>query len=385
MQKQFQTGSMYQNGIYAVDGDTESLSKSIPCYLNRCPTIESRSRDLRHRLSSRQQSTRVKSPTIQYRSQRKLRRRRNDAQPRGYSPSVAEADNRTHYLVAGHRPRQPHYSSFVGFLPGLVTDDEAFRRVMWCFKKHKNGFAGRVIRKLLKDELTLGLESLDTIMVATDNVFFDGKLRGRVHWRWSDAGEEGYESELLGTTRPQYSVETGIEARIVLSTPLLKSGRYSHDLLLSTFVHELVHCYLFICCGDQAQQDGGHTPGFQQIVHLINNWIGNSRLRLCNMKADLDHFVVDSGEARCQTPVEDRYRVLPASQNGDFNGCTFVCEADGDTLLLGGEDMEAPVEFDRTHLNVSLPSVAKLPSMAYVSMQERIMMGGSFSMPIIID
>ena len=45
--------------------------------------------------------------------------------------------------------------------------------------------------------------------------------------------------------------------------------------------------------------------------------------------------------------------------------------------------MEIPVEFDRTHLNVSLPSVAKLPSMAYVSMQERVMTGGSFGMPIV--
>lgn len=385
MQKQFQTGSMYPNGIYAVDGDTAFMSKSVPCYFNLCPTIDFNGRDLRRELSSRPQSTRVKPPTIQYRSKRKLNRRRNDAQHRGYSPSVAEADNRMHYLVAGHRPRQPHYASFVGFVPGLVTDDEASQRVMGCFKKHKNGFASRVVRKLLKDELALGLESLDTIMIATDNVFFNGKLRGRVHWRWSDAGEEGYEKELLGTTRPQYSIETGIEARIVLSRPLLKSGRYSQDLLLSTFLHELVHCYLFICCGDQAQQDGGHTPGFQRIVHLINSWIGNSRLRLCNMKADLDHFVIDSDEARCQTPVEDRYRVFPAPQYTDFNGCTFVCEADDQTLLLGGEDVEVPVEFDRAHLNVSLPSLAKLPSMAYVSMQERVMTGGSFSMPIVID
>jgi len=168
---------MYPNGIYAVDGDTASVTKSLPCYLNRCPTIDFNGRDLGYRLSSRRQSTRVKPPTIQYCLKRKLNRRRNDAQHREYSPSVAKADNRTHYLVAGHRPRQPHYASFVGFLPGLLPDDEASRRVMRCFKKHKNGFAGRFIRKLLEDELTLGLESLDTIMIATDNVFFNGKLR----------------------------------------------------------------------------------------------------------------------------------------------------------------------------------------------------------------
>jgi len=103
------------------------------------------------------------------------------------------------------------------------------------------------------------------------------------------------------------------------------------------------------------------------------------------MKADLDHFAIDSDEARCQMPVEDRYRVLSAPRYSDFNGCTFVCEADDHTLLLGGEDVEVPVEFDRTPLNVSLPSVAKLPSMAYVSIQERVIIGGSFSMPIVID
>ena len=128
---------------------------------------------------------------------------------------------------------------------------------------------------------------LDTIMIATDNVFFDGKLHGRVHWRWSDAREEGYRRSSWARPGLNIRLKPASKPALFFPRPLLKSGRYSQNLLLSTFLHEFVHCYLFICCGDQAQQDGGHTPGFQRIVHLINSWIGKCSLRLCNMKADL--------------------------------------------------------------------------------------------------
>lgn len=79
---------------------------------------------------------------------------------------------------------------------------------------------------------------------------------------------------------------------IVLSRPILCSGRYNDDLILSTFFHELVHCYLIICCGEAATQDGGHTSGFHKIAKLIDDWVhvDRSRLGLDKIKADLDHF-----------------------------------------------------------------------------------------------
>lgn len=364
---------MYQNGRCAVDVVSENGSRL--CFPNQRSPIDISDRDRRYIASNRRQITRYDSlATAEHRPKRKINKRR---------PALPEAVRRAHYSVAGKNIKNPgrrNWTSVLGPTTGLLNDEEAFRRVEKCLKQRQNQVPGRILRKLLNRELALGHESLDTIMIATDKVFFDDKLRGRVEWRWSMAGEDGYENELLGTTTPQYSPETGIEARIVLSRPLLESGRYSRDLLLSTFLHELVHCYLFICCGDQAQEDGGHTPGFQLIVRLVNGWIGNSQLRLCSMKADLDNFLVESDDlSHCPTALYDIYRPPPTSQYIDANDCTFVCGSSHHTLLL--EDVDSPAEFERIHENVFLPPLA------YVSMQERMMQafGGSASMPILVE
>jgi hypothetical protein len=359
---------MYRNGRCAVD--------AVPRdgFPNQLWPIEYNDRDRRYTASYHRQCTRLDSVGIDNRLKRKSMKRRL---------ARSEVIYPAHYSVAGKHPENPQLqnsASSLGPVDGLLTDVEASRRVERCFKKRQNHVSGRILRKLLNRELELGQQSLDDIRVAADNVFFDGSLRGKVKWRWSRAGEEGYENELLGSTTPQYSPETGIEARIVLSRPILQSGRYSRDLLLSTFLHELVHCYLFICCGDQAQKDGGHTPGFQQIVQLINGWIGNSRLRLCSMKADLDHFVIESEEvSRCPVVIDGAYQPSSTNQYMDFSDCTFVCGSSQHTLSLGNGD--PPAVFEAIHRNVSLPPLA------YVSMQERMMqaLGGSVSMPIIVE
>ncbi|KFY56037.1 hypothetical protein V496_06808 [Pseudogymnoascus sp. VKM F-4515 (FW-2607)] len=316
-----------------------------------------------HRLS-----TRFDSVGIDSRSKRKNPKRRS-----GGAGFFIKGSNLT-------SPRPQNTASSLGPDAGRLTDEEASRRVERCFKKRQNNVQGRILWKNLNSDLALGQESLDNIRIAADNVFFDGMLCGKVKWRWSREGEEGYETELLGSTTPQYSPETGIEARIVLSRPLLLSGRYSRDLILSTFLHELVHCYLFICCGDQAQKDGGHTPGFLQIVQLVNGWIGNSRLRLCSMKADLDHFTIGSEDLhRCPADVDGAYQPPSTNQYADFGDCTFVCGSGQHTLSLGNGD---PLPgFEEIHRNVSLPPLA------YVSMQERMMqpLGGSVSMPIVVE
>lgn len=355
---------MYRNGRCAID--------AVPRdgFQNQQFPIEYDDRDHRHSNSHHHLSRNYSSVGIDAQTKHKNRRRRG-------------LFNTALYSVAGRQRNLPQLRnsiSLLGPVDGLWTDEEASRRVEWCFKKRQNHVPGRILWKLLNRQLALGHESLETIKVAMDNVFFDGKLRGKVRWRWSRAGEEAYENELLGSTTPRYSPGTGIEARIVLSRPLLLSGRYSHDLLLSTFLHELVHCYLFICCGDQAQKDGGHTPGFQHIVQLINGWIGNSRLRLCSMEADLDHFVIESEEiSRCPSVIDGDFRPPCTSQYEGFSGCTFVCGSTQNTLLLG--NLDPPAEFGRIQGSVSPPSLA------YVSMQERMMLelGRSASMPIIVE
>ncbi|KFY25782.1 hypothetical protein V493_04458 [Pseudogymnoascus sp. VKM F-4281 (FW-2241)] len=353
---------MYRNGRCAVDAVPRDGFQTHP------RPMEYHGRERRYPTPYNRQCARFDSVVIDNRSKRKNAKRRS---------------NPAAYYIKGSNitcPQLQNPASSLGPDVGWLTDEEASRRVERCFKKRQNKLSGRILRNQLNSDLSLGQESLDDIRFAADNVLFDGMLLGKVKWRWSKEGEEGYENELLGSTTPQYSPETGIEARIVLSRPLLLSGRYSRDLLLSTFLHELVHCYLFICCGDQAQKDGGHTPGFQQIVQLINGWVGNSRLRLCSMKADLDHFTIGSEDLpRCPVAVDITYEPVSTSQYVDFGDCTFVCGSGQHTFSLGSGD--PPAEFEEIHRNVSLPPLA------YVSMQERMMqpLGGSVNMPIIVE
>ncbi|OBT56456.1 hypothetical protein VE04_04568 [Pseudogymnoascus sp. 24MN13] len=374
---------MYRNGSCAVDAVPRDGFQNYPR-----PT-DYHGRERRYTTPYYRQSTRFDSVTTDNRSKHKNTKRRLQAaysiegKRRLQAADSIESKRSLHYSVEGLDvacPRLQNPTSSLGPDAGWMTDEEASRRVERCFKKRLNHVQGRVLRKLLNCELALEQESLDRIRFAADYVLFDGMLRGKVKWRWSKEGEEGYENELLGSTTPQYSPETGIEARIVLSRPLLLSGRYSQDLLLSTFLHEMVHCYLFICCGDQAQQDDGHTPGFQQIVQLINGWTGNSRLRLCSMKADLDHFTVGSEDlSRCPVAEDIAYEPSSTSQYVDFGDCTFVCGSGQHTLSLGNGD--PLLGFEEIHRNVSLPPLA------YVSMQERMMqaLGGSVSMPILVE
>lgn len=43
---------------------------------------------------------------------------------------------------------------------------------------------------------------------------------------------------------------------------------------------------------------GGHTKGFHRIAEIIDTWVGEGYLSLCNMKANLDHFRRDDGRGR---------------------------------------------------------------------------------------
>ena len=206
---------------------------------------------------------------------------------RGWSPAALRVNNNRASPKPQEMCRHTHN-----------IDNEAASLVEHCFKKRRETRFGRTLRKRLNHELDLGLssiiQSLDAILGAADIVFFSGKLQNRVAWRWSSDSDQGFVNEFVGTTTPIYSEEFGTKAEIVLSRPLLQSGQYSSNLLLSAFLHELVHCYLFIYCGARAEEDGGHTPGFQRIVSLIQSWLGNPKLRLCSMRADLDNFLPEA-------------------------------------------------------------------------------------------
>jgi hypothetical protein len=164
-------------------------------------------------------------------------------------------------------------------------------------RRHER-LTGRILRNLINRRTTLDDESLDNLLFAADKVLFNGRLNGRVRWRWSFSYEHQYNHDLLGTTALVAApLSTGrLDTLIVLSTPLLQNEEYNRDLLLSAFLHELVHCYLFIQCGLDHAKDDGHTEGFKRIAKVIDTWIGHQRLHLCNMRANLDDFRIRDEE-----------------------------------------------------------------------------------------
>jgi hypothetical protein len=157
----------------------------------------------------------------------------------------------------------------------------------------------RILRSLIhpKDhrgaDFALDETALESIFSAADEIFFQGRLSRRVQWEWSSSEQNDYSSRIIGTTalrEAQPPLVGGYETLIVLSSPLLRDTKFNRRLLISTFLHELIHSYLFICCGFKARHCGGHTQGFKEIAAAIDEWAGRGTLRLCDMEADLEHF-----------------------------------------------------------------------------------------------
>ena len=189
----------------------------------------------------------------------------------------------------------------------LLEDDEAANRV----REHMNNFKRRnpdskherILRSIINPrsmnaEYPLDDDSLQSIFSAANEIFYNGRLSQRVRWDWSHESSSQYDSRVIGTTALRRASKRGFETLIVLSSPILRDQKYSRRLLISTFLHELIHSYLFICCGFRAGHCGGHTPGFRSIAQLIDDWAGpDSQLYLCKMEADLERFRLEGG--RC--------------------------------------------------------------------------------------
>ncbi len=202
----------------------------------------------------------------------------------------------------------------------IYHDSEAARRVKYHFKrlpshrKHE-----RILRKLIcrdnpHDDGPIDDDALASILNSANSVFFDGVLSKRVQWEWSS--QDRYRTELIGTTALRRCTDRdGFETLIVLSLPILKDPRYDRRLLLSAFLHELIHCYLFILCGFEARKERGHTQGFHDIAQIIDTWVGPGYLSLCNMKANLNHF-------RKDIPVADpRMEAAMDLRRHEHEGC----------------------------------------------------------------
>jgi hypothetical protein len=178
-------------------------------------------------------------------------------------------------------------------------------------------------------------KALAGILTTADSVFFAGALSGRVQWEWSS--HDRYKTELIGTTAlRRRSDRDGFETLIVLSKPILQNPRYDRRLLLSAFLHELIHCYLFIKCGFEARMQGGHTNGFHIIARAIHDWVEEwhpGYLELCNMKANLNRF--DKTRVQMQF-VDPRVDVFRDERRHGHEGCNQSPRPDGDLLEASG-------------------------------------------------
>jgi hypothetical protein len=189
----------------------------------------------------------------------------------------------------------------------LREDDLAATRVERHLSKYskcaRNSTAERILKSLISPRSSPGAEfeidnaALQSIFHAANEIFFYGCLKGRVRWDWSDSSNEKYHSQLIGTTALREADNGGYETLIVLSHHYLKDKRYNRRLLISTFLHELIHSYLFVQCGFKARRSGGHTDGFHRIARLIDKWAGPDTLFLGNMEADLDDFRLSGNDS----------------------------------------------------------------------------------------
>ncbi|KAF5626277.1 uncharacterized protein FTJAE_9744 [Fusarium tjaetaba] len=188
--------------------------------------------------------------------------------------------------------------------PGLLSDLAAARLVRdhvanfgSSRRRHRTTDSrhGRILRALINPksraaEFPLDNDALRSIFSAANELFFCNRLAGRVAWDWSHPASAQYQAHIVGTTAVRRSRDGGYETLIVLSSPILQDTKYNRRLLISTFLHEMIHSYLFVVCGLKARHEGGHTEGFRQIADTIDRWVGHSYLRLSEMDADLEHF-----------------------------------------------------------------------------------------------
>ncbi|KAI1076128.1 hypothetical protein F5B20DRAFT_334239 [Whalleya microplaca] len=186
----------------------------------------------------------------------------------------------------------------------LVEADLSDTRRRSRLSQHERILRSLICPKSRDAEFDIDDVALQGIFYAANEIFFRGRLKGRVTWAWKDLS-----SSLVGTTALRKSpLAPGYETLIFLSRQILKDRKYNRRLLISTFIHELIHSYLFIVCGFQSGECGGHTNGFQRIAQLIDQWAGPGLLHLCNMEAELSDFEVKAATFS-EDPIFDSWGV----------------------------------------------------------------------------
>ncbi len=196
----------------------------------------------------------------------------------------------------------------------IISDELAAQRVQDHISRLRpDSQSERIIRSLVnpRHDYHLDDSALLSLFSAANELFFAKRLDRRVAWDWSHQSSEQYHHHIVGTTALRKSnTQGGYETLIILSTPILKDTTYNRRLLISTFLHEMIHSYLFVACGLKAKEGGGHSPGFHKIAGAIDDWIGEGCLHLRNMEADLERY-----RGKLDTPWRTRSLASHATWN----------------------------------------------------------------------
>lgn len=234
-----------------------------------------------------------------------------------------------------------HRSAFTELLEDAAAAQRVREHMATFKRRNPDSKHERVLRNIISPKSAaatypLDNEALESIFLAANEIFFHGRLSQRVTWDWSHSSSPHYDSSVIGTTALRRASKRGFETLIVLSSPILQDRKYSRRLLISTFLHELIHSYLFICCGFRARHCGGHTPGFHTIAGLVDDWAGpDSFLYLSKMEADLSCFRAEDSDGGLDPGLDqygagtriDRGRSpLGGSQKEDVYTCSGVME-----------------------------------------------------------
>ncbi|PFH63453.1 hypothetical protein XA68_10046 [Ophiocordyceps unilateralis] len=234
----------------------------------------------------------------------------------------------------------------------------------------------RILRALITPksraaDFPLDNDALRSIFSASNELFFASRLACRVAWDWSHPTCGQYESHIVGTTALRRCARLGgWETLIVLSSPILRDTKYNRRLLISTFLHEMIHSFMFVTCGLKASHDGGHTEGFQKIAAIIDDWAGKDYLRLTDMEADLERFRGDDAFS----PGPHHQPHFPCFARPDDGGGSDDDHCQGESRLgpdynhpamLGFRDRPHAQDGSRHHHNHYSHDAAALPAITY--------------------
>lgn len=240
--------------------------------------------------------------------------------PSSTRPSSVDRSSKRNSACSENPQQQDGSEDCDDHMSDAAAADSVERHVAENHKRNRHSKHERILKSLIRPkarmtDFEIDDGAIDTILYAANEFFFCGRLKGRVAWEWSDKCHSRFQTNIIGTTALRKASDIGgYETLIILSSHFLRDKNYSRRLLISTFLHELVHSYMFICCGFKARASGGHTEGFVRIASFIDNWAGPETLHLKNIEADLDDFLAEAATYLHDQPSMTSYCSVHTSE-----------------------------------------------------------------------